>query len=239
MKLLIHSQTSRSHRWSLWMDKWFQPGFYWAFGYLSMLGLKLIHLNQLWPLLWLSYWYPAIWSFQYRCKIRSLCIKGHLIFNWAGLTWKWCGALLQYNEVILPVYPIVAIRQWLTLKLRCQVTDFNHLAAFHNKTIFWCINWTWVTSWMQLLLRAWHCCRTTFIAGGAVPGIGNWQIFQPFSRFWGHKSSLLGSAQGRHLCPALSPNLRDITTRVTITPPEIIVDLGAPQRGPPCSRTCP
>ena len=68
--------------------------------------------------------------------------------------------------------------------------------------------------------------------------LGTGKFYQPFTSFWGHKSSPLGSAQGRHLCPALSPNLH-ITTRVTITPPEIIFDLGAPQRGPPCSRTCP
>ena len=40
--------------WSLGMDKWFRPTHYWACDYLSMLGLKLIHVIKRCP------WYSQI-----------------------------------------------------------------------------------------------------------------------------------------------------------------------------------
>ena len=46
---IIHSQTSKVHRWSLEKDKWFHPTLYWACGYLSMLGLRLIHISKRGP----------------------------------------------------------------------------------------------------------------------------------------------------------------------------------------------
>ena len=36
----------RLHRWSLGMDKQFHPTFYQAYDYLSMLGLKLMHISK-------------------------------------------------------------------------------------------------------------------------------------------------------------------------------------------------
>ena len=52
MKLRIHSQ--RFHRWRLGMDKSFHPTISWACDYLSILGLKLIHVNKGAPDLFLS-----------------------------------------------------------------------------------------------------------------------------------------------------------------------------------------
>ena len=42
----------RCNRWSLWMDKWFNPTFYYACNYLSMLGLQLFHISKKGP--WFS-----------------------------------------------------------------------------------------------------------------------------------------------------------------------------------------
>ena len=39
----------KCNRWSLGMDQWFHPTLYWACNYLSMLGLKLIHVSKLGP----------------------------------------------------------------------------------------------------------------------------------------------------------------------------------------------
>ena len=43
------SKLQRCNRWSFGMDKWFRPTFYWACDYLSMLGLKLNHVNKRGP----------------------------------------------------------------------------------------------------------------------------------------------------------------------------------------------
>ena len=45
MKLLI-PKLQRLCRWSLGMDKYFHPTHYWTCDYLSMLGLKLIHVSK-------------------------------------------------------------------------------------------------------------------------------------------------------------------------------------------------
>ena len=45
----------RLHRWSLVMDKWFNLTLYWAWDYISMLGLKLIHVRKRDP------WYQVCW----------------------------------------------------------------------------------------------------------------------------------------------------------------------------------
>ena len=46
MKLLIHFQTSTVQLLMFGMDKWFHTTLYWAPDYLSMLGLKLIHVSK-------------------------------------------------------------------------------------------------------------------------------------------------------------------------------------------------
>ena len=48
MKLFIHSQSSTIEL----MNKWFHPTLCWACDYLSMLGLKLSHVNKRTPLWW-------------------------------------------------------------------------------------------------------------------------------------------------------------------------------------------
>ena len=40
-------QLQRYSRWISGMDQWFQPTHYWACGYLSMVGLKLIHVSKM------------------------------------------------------------------------------------------------------------------------------------------------------------------------------------------------
>ena len=47
MKSLSIPKLQRSKRWSLWMDESFDPTLYWACDYLSMLGFKLIHVNEI------------------------------------------------------------------------------------------------------------------------------------------------------------------------------------------------
>ena len=43
------SKLQRQDRWSFGMDMWFHPTFYWAYGYLSALGLKLFQVNKRGP----------------------------------------------------------------------------------------------------------------------------------------------------------------------------------------------
>ena len=45
-EILIHSNISTAHLWSLGMDKWFHPKLYWTCDYLSMLGLELNHISK-------------------------------------------------------------------------------------------------------------------------------------------------------------------------------------------------
>ena len=45
MKITYPLQTGS--RWSLWIDKEFQPTLYWAHDYLSMLKLKLMHGSKM------------------------------------------------------------------------------------------------------------------------------------------------------------------------------------------------
>ena len=45
-KSFIHSQTSTVQRWSLGMDKPFNPSLYRGYNYLSMLGLRLNHVSK-------------------------------------------------------------------------------------------------------------------------------------------------------------------------------------------------
>ena len=45
VKSFIHSKLQQLHHWSLGMDKWFDLTLYWAYDYLSILGLKLIHVS--------------------------------------------------------------------------------------------------------------------------------------------------------------------------------------------------
>ena len=50
-KLLIITKLQRFKRWSLGMDKQFHPIIYWAFDYLSMLGLEFTHVSKKGPML--------------------------------------------------------------------------------------------------------------------------------------------------------------------------------------------
>ena len=43
--ICVSKMTPNKHRWSLRIDKWFQPTPYGTYGYLSMLGLKLIYVQ--------------------------------------------------------------------------------------------------------------------------------------------------------------------------------------------------
>ena len=53
--------------WSLGMDKWFHPTHYWACDYLSMLGLKLIHVIKRCP------WYSQV------SLLRGLLVQYQLL----------------------------------------------------------------------------------------------------------------------------------------------------------------
>ena len=46
MKLLIHSKLQRLHHWSFGMGMWSHPILYNGCNYLTMLGLKLIHVSK-------------------------------------------------------------------------------------------------------------------------------------------------------------------------------------------------
>ena len=46
IELLIHSKVSAVHRWNLGMDKLLHPTLYWTCDYLSMLGLRVIHVGK-------------------------------------------------------------------------------------------------------------------------------------------------------------------------------------------------
>ena len=49
MNYLSLPKLQRLHRWSLGLDKWFHPTLYKPCDYLSMLGLKLIHVSKMGP----------------------------------------------------------------------------------------------------------------------------------------------------------------------------------------------
>ena len=62
--------------WSLGMAKWFHPTFYWTRAYLSMLGLKLIHISKMGP-----------WPHCLHCSQR---VAGENRFTWSTCV-DYCG----------------------------------------------------------------------------------------------------------------------------------------------------
>ena len=76
MKLLIQSQTSTMQPWSLGMDTLFHPKLYWECDYLSIIGLKLIHVSK---------WGPR--------NGQPLCI---LLVNFALRNKKFCHHCIEH-----------------------------------------------------------------------------------------------------------------------------------------------
>ena len=71
----------RCNRWSLGMDKLFHPTLYWAYNYLSMLGLKLTHVSKRGPR-----WFHFVW---------------HVIASYsAALLFCICDALLFLHHIL-------------------------------------------------------------------------------------------------------------------------------------------
>ena len=66
IELFIHSQTSTIQPLKFGMDKWLYPTLYWACGYLSIRGLKLIHVDKRVP----------------RCRICACAMRATLHHRW-------------------------------------------------------------------------------------------------------------------------------------------------------------
>ena len=99
----------RLFRWSLGMDKWFHPTLYLVCDYLSMLGLKLIHVSksgprwssqlQLITINWLMH-YEIQWLWCEHMKIDIWLIRYQILFTSilkAGCVRNVCVASLQHN----------------------------------------------------------------------------------------------------------------------------------------------
>ena len=74
----------RLHRWRLGRDKLFHPTLYWACNYLSMLGLKLIHVNKRGHRLqWATtgrYHLAAVWHMDRCCWHTLQCYYTDQVF---------------------------------------------------------------------------------------------------------------------------------------------------------------
>ena len=68
----------RCNRWSLGMDKWFYPTFYWARDYLSMLVLKWIHVSKRGPRC-LPKYFHVTWPYWDRHIITPVVVNNNQI----------------------------------------------------------------------------------------------------------------------------------------------------------------
>ena len=68
----------RCNRWSLGMDKWFYPTFYWARDYLSMLLLKWIHVSKRGPRC-LPKYFHVTWPYWDRHIITPVVVNNNQI----------------------------------------------------------------------------------------------------------------------------------------------------------------
>ena len=93
----------RLHRWSLGMDKLFHPALYWACNYLSVIGLKLIHIIR----------NPWCFGVQYiprnmHTVFALLCFV--VVIHW--LMFPYPSGLLHWHCGNLTIVPVPAKQPW-------------------------------------------------------------------------------------------------------------------------------
>ena len=131
MTLLIHSQTSTVHCWSLGMDKQFHPILHHGWNYLSMLGLNLNHVSKRGHRSQLLLWMMLFE--QQKTNLKQLTVKKHLSVQWWPIpqfmiTYRWVSARktlrlfctnpsirnmlnMQQEDVIIQTSLVVALKK--------------------------------------------------------------------------------------------------------------------------------
>ena len=76
---LSSPKLQRLHRWSLGIDKLFQPPILWACDYLSMLGLKLNRVCKM------GYWGPLLGDKKYLVQFTAWCFRANQAISWINV----------------------------------------------------------------------------------------------------------------------------------------------------------
>ena len=85
---------SGPNRWSLGMVRWFHPTLFWACDYLSMLGLKLIHVSKRGH----SYSYSSETSCEVILVTELTCKRvNKIINNGTDLNYSWHEKLMKFD----------------------------------------------------------------------------------------------------------------------------------------------
>ena len=130
----------RGNRWSLGMDKSFNPTFPWACDYLSMLGLKFDHVSK--RSYWHSVYYVGGKPRQYWCLIDDW---QNPLDVFVGLPPAWMDATLKIQ--MTDVFQLLRKSVWHAVLANSSFLHLN-IGDINNISYIWAkhISWYWYIS---------------------------------------------------------------------------------------------